>query len=161
MYKLAEQTRIEALAVTEPLHLCGLWILRSWHSAIVSVLSEWQPRLQRRLAQPPHLSSPPGHKSTLKNIHKHIRKHCNTDSITLRVGLGTKTIWIVIKMYVNNDDKPLLDRSNSLSRSRNKRDNNQLGCSFWLALQSYMAISYHKACCGTDMKVDVLWKRGK
>lgn len=27
MYKLAEQTRIEALAVTEPLHLCGLWIL--------------------------------------------------------------------------------------------------------------------------------------
>ena len=46
-----------------------------------------------------------------------------------------------------------MDRSNSLSRSRNKRDNSQSVCTFWVACQS--------TCPFLVKKVDVLWKRGK
>lgn len=56
---------------TGHLHLCEFEILRSWRSAIASVLSDSRPRLQRKSAPPPHQSSPPGHKSTLKIQNKH------------------------------------------------------------------------------------------
>lgn len=85
-YWLAEgciDTLMCVLSGTEHSRLCELWIETVWRSAIASVLSDWQPRLQRRLARPLRPSFPPDHNSTLenRNTYRRVRNHQNTQCL--------------------------------------------------------------------------------